>query len=141
DLDHPQARSRADRLRGPLATPSPPAAAPTLLGVDDAAQVAGRFRLLRELGRGSAGAVYVAYDAELDRELALKILHPSTVRGTLGARAFTEARLAAAIHHPGVVAIYDLDEERRLVAMELCTGGSLRERLRRGPLGPDDARR
>jgi serine/threonine protein kinase len=49
--------------------------------------------------------------------------------------------VAAAIRHPGVVAIYDLDEERQLIAMELCEGGALREQLGRGPLAPDAALR
>jgi serine/threonine-protein kinase len=143
DLDHPKVRSRVDRLRRPPVKPTAPPAAPTLMGLDGGGSgaLAGRYRLVRELGRGAAGAVYVARDEELDRDLALKILHPQA-RGAPAdarARAFSEARLAAAIRHPGVVAVYDLDEERQLVAMELCGGGSLKERLSRGPLAPAEA--
>jgi serine/threonine protein kinase len=96
---------------------------------------------LRELGRGASGAVYLARDEELDRPIALKILHPGHHQkgAEARARAWLEARLAASIRHPGVVAIYDLDEEHHLVAMELCDGGALRERLARGPLAPDEA--
>jgi hypothetical protein len=138
DLDYPQARSRADRLAGALPAPPPaPVAAPTLAGLPEGGADFGRWRLLRELGRGASGAVYVARDEELGRELALKILHPHTRERGLGqARAWLEARVAAAIRHPGVVAIYDLDEERQLLAMELCAGGSLAARLRAGPLAP-----
>ena len=142
ELDYPQARQRADRLTH--AAPPPPgylaggpaAPAPTLMGLPDAgAGFGGRWTLLREIGRGASGAVYVARDQELDREVALKILHPRTrERGVAGARAWLEARVAAAIRHPGVVAVYDLDEERHIVAMELCAGGPLAARLRQGPL-------
>lgn len=143
DLDYPQARSRADRFgqrdRAPAATAAP-VAAPTLAGLPEGGADFGRWRLQREIGRGSAGAVYVAHDEELDRDVALKILHPHTRTRALGrARAWLEARVAAAIRHPGVVAVYDLDEERQLVAMELCAGGPLSARLRRGPLPPAEA--
>lgn len=141
DLDYPQARSRADRFGGGRPAPPPaPAPAPTLAGLPDGGADFGRWRLVREIGRGAAGAVYVAHDEELAREVALKILHPHTRSQALGhARAWLEARVAAAIRHPGVVAIYDLDEERQLLAMELCAGGPLAARLRRGPLAPAQA--
>jgi serine/threonine-protein kinase len=133
DLDHPRARARADKLVRPNAAPPRPVEAPTVISASG--QSTGRYRLLRELGRGSSGAVYLARDEELDRPIALKILHPSA-RGQAEARAraWLEARVAASIRHPGVVAIYDLDEEKQLVAMELCEGGSLREGG--GPLAP-----
>ncbi len=141
DLEYPKARQRADALRkGTVAPLAIPGAAPTLAGLSDgAAAFAGRYRLLRELGRGGSGAVYVAHDEELDRDLALKILHPharAQARAESRARAWLEARVAASIRHPGVVAIYDLDEERQLLAMELCSGGALRELVARGPLPP-----
>lgn len=138
DLDYPQARGRADRLsHGRPEVAAPVVAAPTLAGLPEGGTDFGRWRLVRELGRGASGAVYVAHDIELDRDLALKILHPhARDRSLEQARAWLEARVAAAIHHPGVVAIYDLDEERQLLAMELCGGGSLAARLRSGPLSP-----
>ena len=141
DVDYPQARSRADRLRRtvpPVA--APPVAAATIAGLPDGGADFGRWRLAREIGRGASGAVYVAHDDELDRDVALKILHPhARSRALPRARAWLEARVAAAIRHPGVVAVYDLDEERQLVAMELCTGGPLAVRLQRGPLPPAEA--
>jgi hypothetical protein len=141
DIDHPQARSRADRLAPLLPTvAAPPVAAPTIAGLPDGGADFGRWRLQREIGRGAAGAVYVAHDQELDRDVALKILHPhARSRALPRARAWLEARVAAGIRHPGVVAIYDLDEERQLVAMELCTGGPLSARLKVGPLAPAQA--
>jgi serine/threonine-protein kinase len=117
-------------------------AAPTLLGAQDSQARTSRFQLLRELGRGSAATVYLARDTELERDLALKILHPqfygpaqAAARGAF----FAEARIAASIRHPGVIAIYDLDEGRRLIAMEHCAHGTLRDRLRQGPLPPATA--
>jgi len=141
DLDYPKARAHADQLRpapGVLSAANAAAAPPTLAGLPDGGTAfAGRYRLLRELGRGASGAVYVAHDEELDRELAIKILHPharAQARAEARERAWGEARVAAAIRHPGVVAIYDLDEDRQLLAMELCSGGSLKAVLARGPL-------
>jgi eukaryotic-like serine/threonine-protein kinase len=148
DLDYPKARAKVDKLRRAGAKPAvvaPTTAAPTLAGLpDDGAAFAGRYRLLRELGRGASGAVYVAHDEELARDLALKILHPharAQARAEARARAWVEARVAAGIRHPGVVAIYDLDEERQLLAMELCTGGALKDVVARGPLEPERALR
>jgi serine/threonine-protein kinase len=143
DLDYPKARAGADRLRRAVAAAPIVEVAATLAGLPEGgAGFGGRYRLLRELGRGGAGAVYVARDEELDRELALKILHPharAEARAEARARAWNEARIAAAIRHPGVVAIYDLDEERQLLAMELCAGGALKAEVARGPLPVDDA--
>jgi serine/threonine-protein kinase len=141
DLDYPKARQRADALKKQPAQKAQVAtAAPTLAGLPEGgAAFAGRYRLQRELGRGGSGAVYVAHDEELDRDLALKILHPharAQARADAAARAWLEARVAAGIRHPGVVAIYDLDEERQLLAMELCAGGALKELAARGPLEP-----
>jgi serine/threonine-protein kinase len=145
DLDYPRARARADALRKTPAQKLPPPAAPTIAGLPEGgAAFAGRYRLVRELGRGASGAVYVAHDEELDRELAIKILHPHTraqKQAETRARAWLEARVAAGIRHPGVVAIYDLDEDRQLLAMELCSGGALRDVLARGALDPDVALR
>lgn len=140
DLDYPKARAKVDALRR-RGAPDPAAnatAAPTLAGLPDSGGAfAGRYRLLRELGRGASGAVYVAHDEELGRDLAIKILHPharAQARAEARARAWVEARVAAGIRHPGVVAIYDLDEERQLLAMELCAGGALKDVVGRGAL-------
>jgi serine/threonine-protein kinase len=145
DIDYPNARLRAERVRPQRfePPPGPGGVAPTLLGVEGALPGLGdRYRLLRELGRGTAGAVYLAQDLELGREVALKLLHPQAAareRKEVRARSFNEARIAAALRHPGVVAIYDLDEEANLIAMELCAGGTLRDRLQRGRLTPREA--
>jgi serine/threonine protein kinase len=97
-----------------------------------------RFRLLREIGRGATATVYLARDESLDLAIALKVLHPQLAdarRSDALRRFFAEARLAAAIRHPGAVAIYDVDEEARALAMEWIPGGTLRARLRENAAG------
>lgn len=92
-----------------------------------------RFRLQRELGRGSTATVYLVREERLDLPLALKVLHPhlaGAAREEARARFFAEARVAARLRHPGVVAIYDLDEATRSLVMEYVEGGTLRQRLR-----------
>ncbi len=92
-----------------------------------------RFRLVRELGRGATAAVYLVRDERLDLPLALKVLHPQLAAASRAAareRFFAEARLAARLRHPGVVAIYSVDEIARCLAMEYVAGGTLRDCLR-----------
>ncbi|MCE9579882.1 MAG: serine/threonine protein kinase, partial [Deltaproteobacteria bacterium] len=92
-----------------------------------------RYRLVRELGRGSTGVVYLARDTELEREVAVKLLHPhlATARSADAlARFFHEARVTASLRHPNIVAVLDLDEDARRIVMELASGGTLRDVLR-----------
>jgi serine/threonine-protein kinase len=140
DLDHVRARAAADRLR-PARSEAPRDEAATQ-AVELKIPVGARYRIERELGRGGSGAVYLAEDTEIGRPVALKILHPRTSGpgdDQLRLRAWEEARVAASLRQPGVPALYDLDEERRLIAMELCRGGALRDRLRLGALAPREA--
>ena len=136
DVDYPNARVRAESLRAAHGGGAP-AATVTIAGVDGQTATAGaRYRLVAEIGRGTSGAVYRARDVELERDVALKLLH-AHLGGAGGAamnRFFAEARTAAGLRHPNVVAVLDLDEVHRRIVMELCTGGTLRERLRSGHL-------
>jgi serine/threonine-protein kinase len=97
-----------------------------------------RYRLVREIGRGATATVYLARDEALDLSVALKILHPQLAgaRRTepLG-RFLAGARLLAGLRHPGVVAVYDVDEPARALAMEWIAGGTLRARLAAHPDG------
>jgi hypothetical protein len=135
DIDDPQARTRLALLR-PTQHDSDIDSSQTLAspaGVD-----ALRFRLLRELGRGATSTVYLARDGGLGLDVALKVLHPQLAgsgRSDALRRFFADARVTASIRHPGVVAIYDIDDNARAVAMELVAGGTLRQRLREHPTG------
>lgn len=135
DVDHPAARAHLHRLRrarvpSTPGSPALPRADATLLSPEGV--VASRYEILSELGRGGTSTVFLARDSELDVFIALKVLHPflgAATRSDVRQRFFREARLAAALRHPGVVAIYDLDEATRSLAMEYLPLGTLRHRL------------
>ncbi len=99
----------------------------------------GRYRIESEIGRGSMGVVYRAFDTQLERSIALKQLIP--VHGEDPAHAEEmverfqrEARAAARLAHPNVVQVYDFGVEdcRYFIAMELLEGVSLSELIDRG---------
>lgn len=135
DIDHREARAHITRLRGacPAMPPSSAftSAAPTLASPEGVHLL--RYEIVREIGRGATATVYLVRDRALELPLALKVLHPQLAAASNSEacrRFFAEARLVAALRHPGVVAIYDVDEPARALVMELMSGGTLRERLR-----------
>lgn len=92
----------------------------------------GQYQIRTLLGEGGMGAVYRAYQANLNREVALKVLLGSLVAHPGYLERFTrEAKTAAALEHPHIVPIYDygVHGDIAFVAMRLLTGGSLAERL------------
>jgi eukaryotic-like serine/threonine-protein kinase len=97
--------------------------------------LAGRYRLIGLLGRGGMAEVYDAFDERLDRPVAVKLLRPE-VSGDAGreARFAQEARSAARLSHPGVVAVYDsgTDQGRAFLVMERLPGATLADRIRQG---------
>jgi hypothetical protein len=82
------------------------------------------------------GTVYRARDARLRREVALKVISPSYVRPEAVERFEREARAAAALNHPNILAVYDVSVEGPVpyVVSEMLEGDSLRERIDRGPI-------
>ena len=100
----------------------------------------GRCRIIRELGRGGVGTVYLASHQTLQIEVALKILSPalSLDNPALAERFIREAQLAARIRHPNVIAVMDAahDDATGLyfIVQEYVGGGSLSWHLRNGPL-------
>ncbi|MDX1569280.1 MAG: protein kinase [Xanthomonadales bacterium] len=99
---------------------------------------AGRYRVEKELGRGGMGVVYKAHDTQLDRPVALKFL--GTV--TDDSRFLREARVAAKLIHPNIVAVYDFSgaEGQSYIAMEYIEGQGLSEYLKeRGQLSPRES--
>ena len=98
--------------------------------------VLGRYRLVRELGRGGMGVVYLAHDGDLRRDVALKQLLAGERAGAEGIERFLrEARAAAGLTHPGIAQVYDVGvaDGEHFITMELATGGSLAHRLRNSP--------
>ena len=92
------------------------------------------YRIEEELGRGGMGIVYRARDEQLQRTVALKLLPKEFAsHADRRTRILTEARAAAALNHPGITTIYEVGEqgENVFIAMELVTGRSLREMIRR----------
>ena len=91
----------------------------------------GRFVLLQRIGLGGMGVVYTAYDPELDRKVAVKLLHPSlsgSDREDIGrARLLREAQAMAKLSHPNVVTVHDVGthKDQVFIAMELIDGPSL----------------
>jgi predicted Ser/Thr protein kinase len=88
----------------------------------------GRHAILRQLGAGGMGVVYAAYDEELDRKVALKLLHGETGGDSEGqARLVREAQALARLSHPNVVQIHEIGEHRGhvFVAMEYVDGVTL----------------
>src|SRR6185312_10836919 len=104
--------------------------------------LAGRYTLVRELGRGGMATVYLGTDLKLGRQVAIKLLAPAT-RAYLGSDRFQrEVLLAAQLSHPHIVPLFEADEADGLLfyVMEYVDGESLRHRLdRQGPLPVEDA--
>jgi serine/threonine protein kinase len=101
----------------------------------------GPYRLLRVLGEGGMGVVYLAHDTRLDRQVALKALPPRFAGDAQrAARLRQEARTAASLVHPGVATIYALEEidGQIYIAAEYVPGRTLREELAGDPLPPPD---
>ncbi len=93
----------------------------------------GRYQILTEAGRGATAFVYKAYDPQLDRHLAIKVLRQELANDDDYREAFIrEARLAAHLSHPGIVTIYDVGiaDDKPYIAMELLEGFSLDEILK-----------
>ena len=75
----------------------------------------GRYELIREIGRGGFGIVYLAEDTQLTRQVAVKIARPELVSDEAGIQRFRqEARAAATLDHPGIIPVFDCGEENGL---------------------------
>jgi len=129
----PRAPTRRDGAAEPDATTRPrwsvaPPASRSILGPARGSSV-GRYLVLDRVGEGGMAAVYVAYDPELDRKVALKLVEGGDSDPEEGAlRMLREARALARLSHPHVVPVYDVGEHEGGVylAMELVEGQTLR---------------
>jgi serine/threonine-protein kinase len=98
------------------------------MGMADTVQIIGKYRILDTLGKGGFATVYRAVDTTLDREVALKVLDPLLMRDETWVGRFNrEAKAVAALKHPHIVPIYEIEEAggRLFIAMELVEGRSL----------------
>src|SRR5512142_294444 len=92
----------------------------------------GRYKIVRELGRGAMGVVYHAIDPNIGRPVAIKTINLGAVlkpdeQDRLRERLFREARSAGILSHPGIVTIYDVEQQGELayIAMEYVDGPTL----------------
>lgn len=128
-MSEPRSQRTTPILRGGAPAVAPSATrgatpADDLLGT----QLANRYRLDEVVGRGGMGVVYRGRDTRLERDVAVKVLPDMSSDPASRERLLREARAAAALNHPHVVAVYDAGEDRDapFVVMELVEGRSLR---------------
>src|SRR3954470_6158419 len=121
------------RLDQPTLTATEPVGAgverlPALPGTLPRGAAFGRYLVVDRLGHGGMGVVYAAYDPELDRKLAVKVLRPAAAADQ---RLLREARAMARLSHPNVIAVHDVGtvDGRIFVAMELVDGVTLADWL------------
>ncbi len=104
---------------------------------------AGRYEIIEELGRGGMGVVYKANDTRLKRAIALKFLSALLTKEKEAKERFIqEAQTAAALSHPNITVIHEVDEsyEQTYIAMEYVKGQSLKDKLEEGPLNINEAK-
>ena len=101
--------------------------------------LAGKFRLTRRLGAGGMGAVYLARDLRLERDVAIKILTARSLGRLMGLK--PEAWAMSTVTHPAVAQIHGVESwrGRPFLVVEFLAGGTLEDRLRDGPLAPSQA--
>ncbi|MGO9462916.1 MAG: WD40 repeat domain-containing serine/threonine protein kinase [Isosphaeraceae bacterium] len=125
----------ADSLYGPG---SPSAAG--ALAIVAPRGLLGHYRIVRPLGQGNMGVVFLAQDLTLDRAVAIKVLAPErALNPDARLRFIREAKSAAAIHHENVVPVYAVDQSGKLpfLVMKFVDGKSLEEKIKsEGPLAP-----
>jgi serine/threonine protein kinase len=110
-------------------------------------QTLGQYRVTAALGAGGMGEVYRATDERLGREVALKLLPDAFAADPERlARFEREARLLAALNHPGIAHLYGFEtvahgegSRSHVLVMELAVGEELGERMKRGPIPADEA--
>ena len=117
----------------------------TIASMDEAGEVPpeiGDYVLLKKIGTGGMGVVFLARQTSLDRDVALKIIRfQSGSPSELESRFRTEARAASALNHPNVCTIYNFgttEAQQAYLAMEFVAGATLKELISNGPLPPHE---
>ena len=106
--------------------------------------IAGRYKIIEELGRGGMGVVYKAEDTKLKRTVALKFLPPELTHiSDVKERFMREAQAAAALDHPNICTVHEFDEAevKTFISMAYIEGQSLKKKIESGPLELDEALR
>jgi CHASE2 domain-containing sensor protein/predicted Ser/Thr protein kinase len=116
--------------------------ATVMFGDNKANPTFGRYEIIKELGKGAMGTVYLGRDPKINRDVAIKTLQFEGVEDKelkeVKTRFFREAEAAGNLSHPNIVAIYDAGEEHDMayIAMELLTGEELTTHCQKGKLLP-----
>src|SRR5262245_8698796 len=101
----------------------------------------GKYELREFLGRGGMGEVYRAFQSDLNREVAVKVLRADLTSDSEYVKRFRrEATMAAGLDHPHIIPIYDTGSEDGIyyMAMPWLTGGTLTDRLQKSPLSAQE---
>jgi eukaryotic-like serine/threonine-protein kinase len=100
-------------------------------------QVLGHYRIIEQIGAGGMGVVYRAHDAQLDRDVALKVLPVGTLADDIARKQFRKEALALAkLSHPNIATVFEFSSQEGVdfLAMELIPGKPLSERLHGGAM-------
>jgi tetratricopeptide (TPR) repeat protein len=107
-------------------------------------QTLGHYRIVEKIGAGGMGVVYRAHDEQLDRDVALKVLPAGMLVDEAARKQFRKEALALAkLNHPNIETIFEFSTQDGVdfLAMELIPGGSLAEKLKKGPLAEKEVLR
>jgi serine/threonine protein kinase len=100
------------------------------------------YKILEKIGEGGMGVVYKAEDTKIERTVALKFLPPAWTHDPEAKKRFLrEAQAAAALDHPNICTVYEIDESKKqtFISMAYIKGQTLKDKLEFGPLEIQDA--
>jgi serine/threonine protein kinase/tetratricopeptide (TPR) repeat protein len=108
--------------------------------IPESGQRFGPYEILGRLGSGGMGLVFRAWDERLHREVAVKLLHESYKMPGMRERFLQEARAASALNHPNICTVFDIGAQdgTPYLVMELLEGETVRSRIERGALAPEE---